>query len=119
MKDSKQRFSNRVENYIRYRPDYPKAIVRDLESKHFLNKTDALADIGSGTGISTELFLSHGYACSGVEPNCEMRSAAENQLSRYRHFISINGNAEAIALKSESADCILLSNTQPESTLAN
>jgi ubiquinone/menaquinone biosynthesis C-methylase UbiE len=106
MKDSKLRFSNRVENYIRYRPNYPKQIVADLEFNGVLKKDAIIADIGSGTGISTELFLSQGYHCLGVEPNKEMREAAERMLKRFDTFRSVNGNAEASGLNTHSVDLI-------------
>lgn len=106
MKDSKQRFSDRVENYIRYRPDYPPEIVLDLEDKDYLQKEAVIADIGSGTGKSTELFLARGYTCIGVEPNRAMREAAEGLLRAYEAFQSVNGSAESTGLEDESINFI-------------
>ena len=107
MNNSKTRFSNRVENYVRYRPSYPKQIVSDLELNGILNKKAIIADIGSGTGISTEIFLSQGYRCLGVEPNQEMREAAEKQLEDFGKFESINGCAESTTLENDSVDLII------------
>ena len=106
MNNSKTRFSNRVENYVRYRPTYPTQIVQDLELQNFLHKNAIIADMGSGTGISTDVFLSQGYSCIGVEPNEEMRAAAEKQLLSYLDFKSVDGCAEASGLDSESIDFI-------------
>ena len=107
MHNSKTRFSNRVNNYIRYRTSYPKQIVLDLELDKRLHKNAVIADIGSGTGISTEVFLSQGYHCLGVEPNLEMRAGAERQLEAYAEFESIDGSAEATTLETHSVDLII------------
>jgi len=57
----KERFSNRVENYVKYRPGYPDEIIDYLEKNAALNKNSIIADIGSGTGKLAELFIRHGY----------------------------------------------------------
>lgn len=106
MKDSKLRFSNRVENYVRYRPAYLPQIVTDLERNSLLRNNFIIADIGSGTGISTKLFLSEGYKFLGVEPNKEMRDAAETFLKEFDKFQSVNGSAEATGLNPNSVDLI-------------
>jgi ubiquinone/menaquinone biosynthesis C-methylase UbiE len=100
------RFSNRVENYVKYRPSYPAAIIPFLENTFKLNKEQRLVDIGSGTGLFAELFLKSGYPVIGVEPNSEMRKAAEKKLAHYPEFISINHRAEETGLKSNSTDLI-------------
>jgi ubiquinone/menaquinone biosynthesis C-methylase UbiE len=66
-----------------------------------------IADIGSGTGISSELFLKNGNAVYGVEPNKEMREAAERLLSAYKSFFSVNGTAEQTTLDDNSMDMIV------------
>ena len=85
--DSKERFSNRVENYIKYRPGYPKEIIDFLTEKINFRSGWMIADIGSGTGILSKLFLENGNIVLGVEPNEEMRKAGENQLKNYSNFI--------------------------------
>ena len=72
--DAKQRFSNRVADYIRYRPKYPAATLDLLRSKCGLHPGQVIADIGSGTGFLSELFLKNGNSVIGVEPNAEMRA---------------------------------------------
>src|SRR5213592_1247538 len=67
------RFSNRVENYLKYRPHYPGEIIEYLAGKSILKKDSDVADMGSGTGILTELFLKNGNKVYGIEPNSEMR----------------------------------------------
>jgi len=88
MKDSSigsptERFSDRVENYVRYRPSYPEPSIDWLVTSAGLAKNMILEDIGSGTGIFTELLLKRDFIVYGIEPNREMRQAAENLLAHY------------------------------------
>ncbi len=101
--DSKQRFSDRVADYVKYRPDYPGAILSALH----VSPDWVVADIGSGTGISTELFLRAGCQVHAVEPNEAMRAKAEELLSHYPGFVSVNGTAEATGLAGQSVDLIV------------
>ena len=52
-------------------------------------------DIGSGTGLLTEVFLNSGHRVLGVESDPEMRAAAEWLLQGYARFTSIAATAEA------------------------
>ena len=106
MLDSTQRFSTRVENYIKYRPGYPAGILDLLREKCGLAGGSVLADIGSGTGMLTELFLRNGNRVFAVEPNREMREAAERRLGQYPDLMSVSGTAETSALKDQSVDFI-------------
>jgi SAM-dependent methyltransferase len=106
MLDPTRRFSNRVENYVRYRPGYPPAIAPLLESECGLTPGSVIADLGSGTGIFSELFLKHGNEVFGVEPNAEMRAAGEKLLAKYPKFSSVDGTAEATTLAAESVDFV-------------
>lgn len=101
-----QRFSSRVENYIKYRPSYPPALIDTLETDCQLTASSVIADIGSGTGILSELFLKHGNPVFGVEPNAEMRAAGEHLLSGYANFVSVEGTAEATTLADHSVDFV-------------
>jgi ubiquinone/menaquinone biosynthesis C-methylase UbiE len=105
--NSTTRFTDRVENYIKYRPSYPAAIIEYLESEGILRSDSVIADIGSGTGISAELFLKNGNIVYGVEPNDAMREAAEKLLSAYGNFRSINAAAEETTLPNNSTDLII------------
>lgn len=105
--DSKERFSNRVADYIRYRPGYPPAIIDALRHHSGLAPESVVADIGSGTGILTKLLLDNGNLVFGVEPNAEMREAGEIFLANYPRFRSIAGSAEATTLPAASIDLIL------------
>lgn len=105
--DTLQRFSNRVENYVRYRPNYPGDVIVFLQQQNILKQESVIADIGSGTGISTELFLKNGNTVYGVEPNKEMRETAEKLLIGYKKFKSIDATAENTTLQNESIDIII------------
>ena len=104
--DATRRFSNRVENYIRYRPRYPQAIVPLLERECALTPQSVVADVGSGTGILSELFLANGNRVFGVEPNREMREAGQRQLAGYCLFSSVDGRAEATKLEPATVDLV-------------
>jgi SAM-dependent methyltransferase len=104
--DPTRRFSNRVEDYIKYRPTYPSALVRLLEDECGLTPASVVADVGSGTGILSELFLRNGNRVYGVEPNREMREACERLLSAYENFVSVDGRAEETTLADASVDFV-------------
>lgn len=105
--DRLTRFSNRVDDYVRYRPTYPTALVDLLEADFGFAPGQTLADIGSGTGISAELFLRRGYHVCAVEPNADMRAAAEAALGGLPGFRSIAGAAEATTLPDASVDAVI------------
>ncbi len=104
---SETRFSNRVADYVRWRPSYPPAILSLLEREAGLTKGTQIADIGSGTGIATGLFLNHGCETFAVEPNAAMRAAAEAEWGQHPLFHSIAGSAEATTLESQSMDLVV------------
>lgn len=101
------RFTDRVENYIKYRPSYPPEVIENLKSEGILKADSVIADIGSGTGLSAELFLKNGNIVYGVEPNDAMREAAEKLLTVYSNFRSINASAEDTTLPKNSVDLII------------
>ncbi len=107
MSSPTERFTNRVDDYVKYRPHYPKEIVSLLESTYQLNHNWIIADIGSGTGISSSLFLQSGYTVWGIEPNEAMRKAAESYLADFSTFTSIHGRSEATSLEDQSVDLII------------
>ncbi len=104
--DNTRRFSDRVENYIRYRPDYPAAVLDILRENCGLAPESVVADIGSGTGKLTRLFLEYGCRVYGVEPNLEMRQAGEKLLAGYDRFTSVAATAEATSLPSQAFDFV-------------
>lgn len=104
--DPTERFSTRVADYVKYRPGYPAAVLRLLEAECGLSPSSVVADVGSGTGILSELFLKNGNRVYGIEPNREMRAAGERLLSSYPNFVSVDGRAEATTLDDASVDFV-------------
>jgi len=104
--DSKERFSNRVADYIRYRPGYPAGVLELLRAECGLTPESVIADVGSGTGILTKLFLDNGNFVYGVEPNAEMREAGEESLAAYPKFRSVAAPAEATTLPAAGVDFV-------------
>jgi SAM-dependent methyltransferase len=103
-----QRFSDRVDAYVRYRPGYPSEVVRTLERELGIRPgTTRVVDIGTGTGISAELFLRDGYDVVGVEPNEAMRAAAQKRFAGEPRFRILPGSAEATTLPDASANLVL------------
>ena len=106
MRDPTQRFTGRVGNYANYRPSYPRAILSLLETECGLTSASVVADVGSGTGILSELFLQNGNRVFGVEPNYEMRKAGESRLERYPRFTSVAATAEATTVDDACVDFV-------------
>lgn len=100
------RFSDRVENYIRYRPGYPPQVLEALKADCGRTTSHVVADVASGTGIWTRMLLEHGNAVYGVEPNEDMRQAGERLLAGFPKFTSIDGKAEATTLPDASVDFV-------------
>jgi ubiquinone/menaquinone biosynthesis C-methylase UbiE len=106
MKSPTKRFSDRVSYYVRSRPKYPAALLRFFQSELGLSPEDSVADIGSGTGFLTELFVRNGNPTFAVEPNQPMRTAAEEYLAEWSNFHSIDGTAENTTLPDASVALI-------------
>ncbi|CAG4891777.1 class I SAM-dependent methyltransferase [Paraburkholderia saeva] len=105
--DSTRRFTNRVADYVKYRPGYPRELVTFLHDVCGVVKGAQVADIGAGTGISAKLFLDAGHPVIAVEPNDGMRNAADAWLSGIEGFSSKAGTAEATTLDAASVDLVI------------
>jgi ubiquinone/menaquinone biosynthesis C-methylase UbiE len=101
-----RRFSRRVEDYARYRPAYPPALLSILEAEIGLTPGATIADIGAGTGIFTRLLLDSGCTVYAVEPNAEMRATAAATLAPYALFHSVDGTAGDTTLPDASIDYV-------------
>jgi SAM-dependent methyltransferase len=104
--DSKVRFTDRVDDYARCRPEYPRGLLELLVDRCALGPGKLAADVGSGTGILTRLLLQSGARVVAVEPNAAMRAAAEAALSTEGRFESVDGSAEETGLPDASVDLI-------------
>jgi SAM-dependent methyltransferase len=105
--DPTARFSGRVENYVSYRPGYPAGVLHILREETGLTPLSRVADIGSGTGLSSELFLGNGNTVFGVEPNADMREAADRLLAHFPAFRSVPGTAASTTLPAGSIDHVI------------
>ena len=101
------RFTDRVADYARCRPRYPAAVLDVLRAWGALDDDTVIADIGSGTGLSTALFLDAGYDVYGIEPNAAMRAAARMLHGTNPRFHGRAGTAEATGLPDGSVGCVV------------
>ena len=100
------RFSDRVENYVRYRPGHPPEVLALLSAECGLQPSHIVADVASGTGVFTRLLLENGNSVFAVEPNLEMREMGMSQLDAYDRMVSVTGTAEETTLRSASVDFV-------------
>ncbi len=102
------RFTDRVDDYARHRPGYPRGVIAHIVEVTGLSAEWIVADVGSGTGLSSLPFLNQGNRVHAVEPNAAMRSAAEAWLGTRPGFTSVDGSAEATGLGSASVDLVVV-----------
>ena len=103
------RFSDRVEDYVRYRPGYPPEVLELLRAECGLRPSHIVADVASGTGMFTRLLLENGNSVFAVEPNREMREMGVRQLEALQsngRLVSVAGTAEETTLGSASVDFV-------------
>jgi SAM-dependent methyltransferase len=105
--DPTTRFSNRVDDYVRYRPGYPSDLLDCLANEFDLRPAHAVIEVGSGTGIFTALLLERGHTVFAVEPNEAMRRAAEDRFAGHAHFHGIAGSSENTTLADACADWLI------------
>jgi SAM-dependent methyltransferase len=105
---STERFTDRVADYVRYRPSYPAELLPALSNDlGVLRSGDVVADVGSGTGLLARMLLDAGHQVFGVEPNDAMRAAGEDALRGFDRFTSVAGTAEATTLADRSVDVVM------------
>lgn len=108
MPEPTSRFSDRVADYVLHRPSYPAdAIDFVVRTLALVRGSSTIADLGSGTGISSVLFLERGIAVRAVEPNAAMRTSAEAMLGTREGYSSHAGTAETTTLPDASVDAII------------
>ncbi len=105
--DPRDRFSSRVDDYVRWRPSYPPEVIALLRREAGLKEGSIVADIGSGTGIFTSLLLDAGAEVYAIEPNAPMREAAARALGMRERFHSVDATAERTSLRDASVDLIV------------
>lgn len=100
--DPRGRFTARAEDYVKWRPGYPAEVVDFWTEEFGWHRGDTIADIGSGTGIMSARLLDAGLHVMAVEPNADMRAAADRLFSGRDGFMSVAGSAEATSLPDRS-----------------
>ena len=105
--DPTRRFSNRVDDYSRYRPSYPPQVLETLQRECGLTPDVTIADVGCGTGLLARLFCDFGNRVYGVEPNTSMLASARESLRDHGNFVAVEGKAEATTLPDTSVDFIV------------
>jgi hypothetical protein len=106
MTDPKERFTNRVDHYVKYRPSYPRAVLDLLRTECGLTRSSIVADVGSGTGILSELFLNNCNRVLGIEPNIRDAGSLRAPSGTTPLFASVAATAEATTLDDTSADFV-------------
>ncbi|GIP18123.1 methyltransferase [Paenibacillus montaniterrae] len=105
--NNKERFSDRVDSYLKYRPSYPEEAIDYLYDHVGLRSNSRIADIGAGTGIFSKLILERRSYVIAVEPNEAMRAASEQMLNKNSNFQAISGSAESTGLPDQSVEFIV------------
>lgn len=98
-------FTTKADEYAKSRPSYSQKAIEKIFEK-IIHPGETAADIGSGTGILSNEFLSRGYDVFCVEPNEAMRTEAEKKYAKNEHFHSINAPAENTGLPENSISLI-------------
>lgn len=106
-KAPKERFSDKAGAYARYRPSYPAALLDELERAVGGAAGKTAADIGSGTGIFSAQLLDRGFRVLAVEPNPEMRGAAESALGGRVGFSSLPGEGARTGIPTAAMDAVV------------
>lgn len=101
-----KKFSGKAEDYSAGRPAYADAFVDTLYAAQGFSAQSEIADIGCGTGIFARQLLERGSKVFGVEPNEDMRAAAEKSLTEFHNFRAVNGTAENTTLADNSVDFV-------------
>jgi ubiquinone/menaquinone biosynthesis C-methylase UbiE len=107
MVNTVERFSNRVENYVKYRPTYPPEVLQLFKNEMNLQTASVIADIGAGTGISAKIYLENGNRVFAVELNAAMRDAAKEFLKEYPNLTLVDGTSENTTLGNDSVDFVV------------
>ncbi len=107
VRDPLARFSDRAEDYAKYRPRYSHDVVYALQQACGLTAQHLIADVGCGTGLLAEIFLDNGNRVIGVEPNREMRLAGEKCMAGNASFRIVESSAESTTLADASVDFVV------------
>jgi len=116
------RFSGFADAYDRYRPQ-PPVIVTDILTQLAGGEMPRLVvDLGSGTGLSTRIWAGRAREVIGIEPNPDMRRAAEAHPVTDPATHYLDGHSTATGLADGCADIVCCAQSfhwmEPAATLA-
>jgi SAM-dependent methyltransferase len=121
------RFGGLADTYDRYRPHPPEAFVNLVKQMAGTGRPGRVVDLGSGTGLSTRVWVGHADEVVGVEPNDEMRALAQQLADSSSGAIEtavryVAGHSACTGLPDQSADIVAISQAlhwmEPEPTFA-
>jgi len=101
------KFSDKADNYAKYRQGYSEDIL-EYFSEYGFSSNSIVADVGSGTGKLTKIFLENGNTVYAIKPNDNMRNIADSLLNGFKNYISINGSAENSTLQNGIIDFVVV-----------
>lgn len=104
--DNTVKFTGKADRYRKYRPSYPQALIDYLFNECSITEKSIVADVGAGTGIFSKCLLDSGCSVIAVEPNADMRNAAQSFLQGYEKLTLVNGTDEATSVSAHSVDLI-------------
>lgn len=117
MQDNTKLFSGLAENYQGFRPSYPEELSPELsrfilrgQRIHWPDQPIAL-DVGAGTGISTRYLakaLGSEFQYIGLEPNEDMRKAAQSTPFSEQSITYQNGTAEELPFADKSCGVVFV-----------
>jgi SAM-dependent methyltransferase len=95
MRERRLVFGEVAEQYDRHRPSYPPALLDDLIALAGLDGTQAVLEVGAGTGKATVMLAARGIPVVAVEPNANMAAVARRNLSGLAHVTIEESDFEA------------------------
>ena len=98
-------FTGKASAYTKGRPLYARAAL-DFLKEQGIDESARIADIGAGTGIFSKQLAANGATVYAVEPNEDMRHAAEEYLKDMPNARCVDGSAENTTLPDRSVDFI-------------
>lgn len=104
--EAERLFAGRATHYLSGRPGYPEKLIDILKDNIGFERDSTVADIGSGTGKLSTLFLRNGNKVIGIEPNSEMRETSKRELDNFEKFSVLKGTAENTGLGTDSVDLV-------------
>lgn len=107
MEGNVRRFDGLARQYAGYRERYePEVLLSRLREWCGLRPEWAVADIGAGTGMLSDVFLANGNRVIAVEPNAEMRAMCANLHEGDARLEIVDGTAEATGLEDGSVEMV-------------